>query len=151
MVLVDFEIINEFGYENDYSYLEKVIKKCLEIEKVEKAIFSIIFVNEEKIQEINYQYRHIDKVTDVISFAFLESKQKINNNLNILGEIFICIPRMQEQAKSYNHSEKRELSFLTIHGLLHLLGYDHLKKEDEVVMFAKQELILNESGIPRGD
>ena len=66
------------------------------------------------------------------------------DDLRILGEIYICIPRMIEQAKEYGHSETRELAFLTVHGLLHLLGYDHMTKEDEELMFKVQEEVLNE-------
>ena len=61
-----------------------------------------------------------------------------------MGEIYVCIPRMIEQANSYGHSETRELAFLVCHGLLHLLGYDHMEKEDEKVMFTLQEKMLDE-------
>ena len=69
--------------------------------------------------------------------------------IRVLGDIFICIPRMMEQANLYGHSEKRELSFLVVHGLLHLLGYDHKTKKEETIMFDKQELILNATDIKR--
>ena len=146
---LNYEINDNYQVDFKYSYLKKVIKRTLKHEKVENAYFSIIFVNEEEIKKINKEYRGIDKVTDVISFALEDSKDTINNDLRILGDIYICIPRMLEQAKNYGHSIKRELSFLTIHGLLHLLGYDHMEKEDEKEMFALQELILNEEGITR--
>jgi probable rRNA maturation factor len=146
---LNYEINDNYQVDFKYSYLKKVIKRALKHEKVENAYFSIIFVNEEEIKKINKEYRGIDKVTDVISFALEDSKDTINNDLRILGDIYICIPRMLEQAKNYGHSIKRELSFLTIHGLLHLLGYDHMEKEDEKEMFALQELILNEEGITR--
>ena len=68
----------------------------------------------------------------------------------MLGDIYICIERAEEQAKEYGHSFLRELSFLTIHGLLHLLGYDHMEKDEEEIMFKKQEDILEEFGIKRG-
>ena len=128
---LNYEINDNYQVDFKYSYLKKVIKRTLKHEKVENAYFSIIFVNEEEIKKINKEYRGIDKVTDVISFALEDSKDTINNDLRILGDIYICIPRMLEQAKNYGHSIKRELSFLTIHGLLHLLGYDHMEKEDE--------------------
>lgn len=146
---MNIEIINEFGYEKDYSYLDKVISIALEEEKVENAIFSIIFVSEDRIQEINKEYRGIDKVTDVISFAFEDNPDIIYDDFRFLGEIYICIPRMLEQAELYGHSEVRELSFLTVHGILHLLGYDHMVKEEEKVMFSKQELILDAADIKR--
>ncbi len=141
-------INNEFGYTKDYSYLSEVIKETLEHEQATDALFEITFVDEEKIRKINHQYRHIDKITDVISFAF-EDNQDYIPKIRFLGEIYICIPRMQEQALTYGHSEKRELAFLCVHGLLHLLGYDHQEKAEEKVMFALQDEILNKVGITK--
>lgn len=144
-----FEINDLYQVDFKYNYLKKVIKRTLKHENVENAYFSIIFIGNEEIQKINREYRGIDKITDVISFAFEDTDKLVYNNTRVLGDIYICIPRMIEQASSYGHSIKRELSFLTVHGLLHLLGYDHMKKEDEEVMFGLQELILNEEGITR--
>ena len=145
-----YTINNVYGYDKEYKYLDKVLNRTLKKENVNDAIFSIIFVDEETIKNINKDYRGLDSVTDVISFAF-EDNEIINNyETRVLGDIYICIPRMIEQAKTYGHSEKRELSFLAVHGLLHLLGYDHTKsKEEEKVMFSLQEEILNEEGITR--
>lgn len=143
-----FTIDNEYGYKN-YRYLKKVLNATLKHEKINNAVFSIIFVDNDTIQEINREYRGMDKVTDVISFAFEDNGRLVYNNVRLLGEIYICIPRMIEQAKEYGHTEKRELSFLAVHGLLHLLGYDHMEKEDEKKMFALQELILDEQNIKR--
>lgn len=145
----NYEINDNYNVDFKYGYLKKVIKRTLKHEDVKNAYFSIIFVDETEIRKLNKEYRGIDKVTDVISFALEDNADLINNNLRILGDIYICIPRAKEQAKNYGHSIKRELSFLTIHGLLHLLGYDHMEKEDEEKMFALQELILNEEGITR--
>ena len=145
----EYEINDLYGVDFKYDYLNKVIKRTLKEENVKNAVFSIIFVDEEKIHELNKNYRGIDRVTDVISFAFEDTKDLLYNNTRVLGDIYICIPRMIEQAEEYGHSIKRELSFLTVHGLLHLLGYDHMEKEDEVEMFALQEVILNEEGITR--
>ena len=141
-------IDNEYGYKK-FRYLKKVLNAALKHEKIDNAVFSIIFVDSDTIKEINRNYRNIDKVTDVISFAFEDNGKLVYNNVRLLGEIYICIPRMIEQAKEYGHSEKRELSFLAVHGLLHLLGYDHMKKEDEKIMFALQELILDDQNIKR--
>ncbi len=149
MVLVDVTINNEFNYEQDYQYLSDVINLTAKHEQVTTAYAEITFVNEEKIQEINREYRHIDKVTDVISFAFEDNQDFQMEDFRFLGEIYICIPRMQEQAREYGHLEKRELAFLTVHGLLHLLGYDHQTPEEEKVMFGIQEEILNEANIKR--
>ena len=145
----DFDINDEFGYDKDYSYLDDVLNIALDYEKVKDSYFSVIFVSDEEIQKINREYRGIDKVTDVISFAFLDN-ESVYDPIKILGDIYICIPKMMEQAKSYGHSEKRELSFLAVHGLLHLLGYDHTKSlEDEKIMFQKQDDILNIANINR--
>lgn len=141
--------ITDNGLYKDYDYLYSVIDRTLAHEKVENAIFSIIFVTNEEIHEINKEYRGIDRVTDVISFALEDSVDKNYNGIRVLGDIYICIPRMKEQANEYGHSEKRELSFLTVHGLLHLLGYDHMEHDDEVKMFSLQEEILNEENIKR--
>ncbi len=141
--------INDNELFKDYDYLNGVIEATLKREKVENALFSIIFVNEEEIRKINRECRNIDKVTDVISFAFEDNEEILYNNIRVLGDIYICIPRMLEQARDYGHSAKRELSFLTVHGLLHLLGYDHISKSDEEKMFALQELILDGENIKR--
>ena len=85
----------------------------------------------------------------MISFALEDSQDEIENDIRILGDIYISIDKVYEQAKEYGHSNLREICFLMIHGFLHLLGYDHMKEEDEKVMFAKQEEILNEFGITR--
>lgn len=145
----DFDINDEFGYDKDYSYLEDVLNIALDYEKVKDSYFSVIFVSSEEIQKINREYRGIDKVTDVISFAFLDN-ESVYDPIKILGDIYICIPKMIEQSETYGHSEKRELSFLAVHGLLHLLGYDHTKSlEDEKIMFQKQDEILNIANIKR--
>jgi probable rRNA maturation factor len=144
----EYEIIDNDLYK-DYDYLEDLLEYTLEHENVENAIFSVIFVDDEEIHRINKEYRHVDRVTDVISFAFEDNEEKIYNNIRILGDIYICIPQMKRQATSYGHSEKRELSFLCVHGLLHLLGYDHMNESDEKIMFGLQELILDEQNIKR--
>ena len=140
----DYKIIDEYGCDFDYSYLNKVIDKTLEMENVLSSNFAIVFIDDEKMHELNKNYRGIDRTTDVLSFAF-EDNNKICYNIRQLGEIYVSIPKMVSQAKEYGHSEKRELAFLVVHGLLHLLGYDHtLGIEEEKVMFEKQELVLNE-------
>ena len=106
-----------------------------------KKEFNIIFVTEDEIRRLNREFRKIDKVTDVISFANCDDIEL--QGLNELGDIFICLNRAFDQAKDYGHSITREVAFLAVHGYLHLCGYDHMTKEDEEVMFGKQELILN--------
>ena len=140
----EFAVIDEYGCNFDYSYLDKIINKTLEMESVRASNFSIVFIDDVKMHELNKKFRGIDSTTDVLSFAF-EDNNKLCYNIRQLGEIFVSIPKMQAQAKEYGHSEMRELAFLVVHGLLHLLGYDHTKGEaEEKEMFEKQELVLNE-------
>lgn len=142
-------VIEDNGLYENYDYLYGVLDHALEHENVDNAVFSIIFVGEDEIHNINRTYRKVDRITDVISFAFEDNDDFMYNGIRMLGDIYICIPQMKRQAEEYGHSEKRELSFLAVHGLLHLLGYDHMIEEDEKVMFSLQELILNDKDIKR--
>lgn len=130
--------------------LEPLLTYALEVENVDNLEFNVIIINNEEIHKINKEYRGIDRPTDVISFALEDYKDiKYENDYRVLGDIYISIDKVKEQAKEYGHSEKRELAFLAVHGLLHLLGYDHMEKEDEKVMFSRQELILDGYGITK--
>ena len=104
----------------------------------------VTIMKNEDIHVINKYYRFVDRPTDVISFAFQdeESEKQLKGGPISLGEIIISYEKAEEQAKEYGHSLLREMSFLFTHGMLHLLGYDHMKKEDEVVMFKLQDEIL---------
>jgi probable rRNA maturation factor len=140
----------------DYDYLENRYRQLAETAFAYLKITTnyevdVSLVDEETIHAINRDYRHVDKVTDVISFAFNDDKDphdQINDPSveRMLGEILICLPQAQRQAKVIGNTERRELSFLFVHGLLHLLGYDHMKKEDEEVMFPLQDIILEQAG-----
>ena len=141
----EYEIIDNYGYEN-YNYLYEVIDYTIKKLNIENSIFDIIFISDEEMHKLNKEYRGIDRTTDVLSFALNDNKH-IDAILNSLGDIFISIPKMISQAESYGHSERRELSFLTLHGILHLLGYDHMNESDEKIMFGLQKEILNELGI----
>lgn len=112
-----------------------------------KKEFNIIFVSKDEIQRINREFRKIDKVTDVISFALCDDEDIIQTNE--LGDIFICLDRAFEQAEEYGHSVTREVAFLAVHGYLHLCGFDHMTEDDEKIMFAKQDEILTKAGILR--
>lgn len=115
---------------------------------IKDAVMSVIIVDNKEIHRINKEYRNIDRETDVISFA-LEEGETFDEPYKTLGDIYISIDKVYEQAKEYGHSVKRELFFLVTHGFLHLLGYDHMKKEDEEVMFPLQEKILDNYGVRR--
>ena len=125
---------------------EKIIKGVLKKIKNKKE-FNIIFVDDEEIQRINRQYRNIDRVTDVISFALCDDPD--NQMEDELGDIFIDLDQAFRQAEDYGHSITREVAFLAVHGYLHLCGYDHMTEEDEKVMFAKQDEILKAAKIER--
>ena len=137
----NINIFYEIKYRIDFDLkdlLEYALKK-LNIDNVE---FNVIFIDNNKIKEINKEYRNIDKETDVISFALEDIDKSMFEGKRLLGDIYISYEKSKEQAIEYNHSLKREISFLSIHGLLHLLGYDHMIKEEEIVMFKLQEDIL---------
>lgn len=143
------ETFNETKKAVDLGEIKNIAEYTLSYENVELAEMNIIFVDNDKIKEINKDYRNKDYVTDVISFALEDNNNLINKEVRILGDIFISINKAEEQANEFNHSLERELSFLAIHGTLHLLGYDHMTKEEESIMFEKQEVILNELKIKR--
>ena len=143
-------MINNLTNENlkEIDELNDYVKYLFDYMNIKDAVMSIIIVDNEEIHRINKEYRNIDRETDVISFA-LEEGETIDEPVKTLGDIYISIDRVYEQAKEYGHSVKRELFFLVTHGFLHLLGYDHMKKEDEEVMFPLQEKILDNYGVKR--
>ncbi len=106
-------------------------------------------VDDETIHEINREYRGVDRPTDVISFPAEEGEEILAPPDGFIGDIVISYPRAEEQSAEYGHSVRRELSFLAVHGTLHLLGYDHMKEEEAGEMFALQDEILDEMGIKR--
>ncbi len=131
--------------------LHDLLEYAAKIEKVEDALFNVIIIDNEKIRQINKDYRGIDRETDVISFALEDDTKcvQFENEPRVLGDIYISLEKARKQAISYGHSFKREICFLALHGFLHLLGYDHMKKEEEKIMFERQELILDGFGIKR--
>lgn len=148
---MNIEVFNEVDVDlsQELDELKELLKNVCNDEKLDNGEFNVIIVSEEKIQELNKNYRGLDKVTDVISFALEDEKSFNIEDYRMLGDIYICLNRAREQAEEYGHSFKRELSFLAIHGLLHLLGYDHMNENDEKVMFGKQEEVLKRYGIER--
>ncbi len=148
---MEIEVFNETE-ENLTEECEKLKEFLVQVakdEKLDNIIYNVIIINNEKIREINREYRNIDRETDVISFALEDEKSFNRTDIRILGDIYISIDKARSQALEYGHSFKRELYFLAVHGFLHLLGYDHMKKEDEEVMFKKQEEVLSRYGIER--
>ena len=141
-----FKIYNTTNSKLDIEirFMKKVLKEVLKKEKIKNARFSVIIITDSEIKAINKKYRKIDKPTDVISFALEENqKEQVFLKNRVLGDIYISLDKAKKQAIEYGHSLRRELCFLAVHGLLHLLGYDHNTKEEEKIMFKKQELILD--------
>jgi len=153
--MIDFVYTNEVDNLNDdyeQNFLE-IIETTLTLLHIDDDIeMSCILVDDERIHEINREYRHIDRPTDVISFALEDSEQfYVEGMARNIGDIFISVDHAHSQAKEYGHSLKREMCFLFTHGLLHLLGYDHMNEADEKEMFDKQKEILNILKIKRED
>lgn len=145
-----YDVINNYGkeipnYEEIENYVEYLVKEL----NLDNCMFNIIFITNEEIHKINKEYRKVDRPTDVISFALEDNKDIEYKDFRLLGDIYISVDKAIEQARDYNHSLKRELCFLSTHGILHLLGYDHQTKEDEEEMFTKQKELLEKYGIQR--
>ena len=147
---MNIEVFNEVNDDSkEIDELKDFLLKVCKDEKLDNVMFNVIIVNNELIHKINKEYRNIDRETDVISFALEDDKTYNRTDIRILGDIYISIDKAKSQSIEYGHSLKRELFFLAVHGLLHLLGYDHMKEEDEKIMFGKQEEILSRYGILR--
>ena len=147
---MEIGLFNETNEElsEELQKVHEVLVHGLEKLKINEAVFNVIIVDNDYIHKLNKEYRNIDRETDVITFA-LEDDKTFNPEVRILGDIYISIDKAKSQSVEYGHSLLRELCFLAVHGLLHLLGYDHMKKEDEKIMFKLQEEILDEMGIKR--
>ncbi len=118
---------------------------------VENSELSITLTNDENIHALNKKYRGVDRPTDVLSFAFHESDEPaiIGAEIDILGDIIISVERAQIQAADFGHSFLREIIFLEVHGLLHLLGYDHVEDADRIEMESEQKFVMAELKIGR--
>lgn len=138
--------------------IKKVVEQCFKEENMEdsKLYISITLTTPEHIHEINKQYRNVDRATDVLSFPMFE-KEEIDNKIakkdfeyeDVLGDIVISIDQVEKQAKEYGHSFEREFAYMLVHGFYHLMGYDHIKEEDKVIMRPKEEKVLEKLGIRR--
>ena len=148
---MEIEVFNETEEDlsEDIMELKDFLYKVAKDEKLDNIIYNVIIVDNDRIQEINKEYRRKDMPTDVITFALEDDKTFNRTDIRVLGDIYISIDKVRSQALEYGHSFKRELYFLSIHGFLHLLGYDHMKEEEEKVMFKKQEEVLLRYGIER--
>ena len=150
---IDFVFDNEVeNFENNYEQdFTAIIEQALKTLGIEDDVeVSCVLVDDERIHEFNREYRHIDRSTDVISFAMEDNDQfYVEGMPRTLGDIFISVDHAKKQAEEYGHSLRREMCFLFTHGILHLLGYDHMTDEQEKEMFGLQDEILGALSIER--
>lgn len=145
--MIDIIAVNDSLKEEELLEIEKAALTALKYEN-RTGDLSIQIDTPDRIRELNRQFRNIDRVTDVLTFPAWEGEDPLSGD-GYLGDIMICYERASEQAIEYGHSLRRELAFLAVHGVLHLLGYDHMNEQDELVMRTKQTAILNEMGLGR--
>ena len=152
MVEINYEDTENLDEEE---LIKKVVECVLKEENINKNLdVYITLTNNENIRKINAEHRKIDKATDVLSFPMfnrdeIDSLHTQDDTEDILGDIIISVEKVREQAEEYGHSFERELSYLVTHGMLHLLGYDHMIEEEKVVMRKREEEILGILDIKR--
>lgn len=156
------ELFDEVNSNIDKSFVDKIFYATLEhFGMPDDVEVEINIVDEDTIKEVNKTTRQIEKVTDVLSFPTLNHPLPYNKDEHLddinpdtgnvmLGELLLCEKRAKEQAEEYGHSYERECGYLVLHGLLHLLGFDHIQEEDKAEMRKHEEEILNSLGIVRG-
>jgi probable rRNA maturation factor len=134
--------------------VERAAVKVGELYGLDSAEVSVTLTDNVYIHELNKKYRGIDRPTDVLSFALNEGDEPEvfdGPEVNMLGDIIISVERAEEQASEYGHSVEREIAFLTVHGMLHLLGYDHMEEEDRKEMRQEEDFVMGKLGITRGE
>lgn len=144
------EVLGE-GYslqEEEKSLIVRACETALSLEGA-KGDITVLIADPERIQTLNRDFRHVDRVTDVLTFPAWEGEAIFAPVDGYLGDIMICMERAREQAKEYGHSLERELAFLAVHGTLHILGYDHMEPEEEALMRQRQREILERMGETR--
>ncbi len=145
---LDIDIDEQFRLVVDEVWMERVVEKALEVGGTEATVeLGLVITDDEAVHQLNKKYRGVDEPTDVLSFAFLEDNPDVPfpiapGGLPHLGEIIISYPRAAQQADEMGHALERELALLIVHGVLHVLGYEHLEPEEEGVMKAKEGEIL---------
>lgn len=132
--------------------IKLVTKTCFETEKIDKTdlYLSVTLSKENYIHRINKEYRKVDRPTDVLSFPMFEKNEiplEKTGIPDVLGDIIICVPIVEKQAIEYEHSFKRELAYMLVHGFYHLMGYDHMQEDEKKVMREKEEIVLSKLNI----
>lgn len=142
--MININIINQYDQESKYDIIiQKIIFHAYDYMSMSsELVINVILIDDIQMKEYNQYYRQIDKSTDVLSFENEDSDDE-------LGDIFISIDKTKSQALEYGHSFERELAFLTLHGFLHCLGYDHLNDDEERIMFKLQDEIIDQTEFRR--
>jgi len=147
---IDINIEEPFEGQVAEELLRQVVGRVLQVEEVDiTSELSMLIAGDETMRELNLTYRQIDQTTDVLSFAFQEDKDFPSHPEGItqLGEVIISLPQAERQAEEQGHSLEKELAVLTVHGVLHLLGYDHETDEQEAEMSAMEARTLDGPGL----
>ena len=151
--VIDIEVDRSTGCALRAPWFRRIVRQTLaSAGTTETMEVGVLVTGEKRVHELNRQYRGMDAPTDVLSFALDESAERFpaaRGAPRSLGQVVVSYPRAVRQAAEYRHSVEREVAFLTVHGLLHLLGYDHQRRDDEARMIAQQEAVLNALGIIR--
>ena len=156
----DFLVLREDEEPYDFGAIAEAVYKKLG--QTDKLSVELNFVSPEEIRRLNNDYRGVDRVTDVLSFPYLDKikgrvitrddfKDDVDEETDsvLIGSVCICLERAKEQAEEYGHSEKREINYLLVHGILHLFGYDHMTDEDKAQMRDLEEKIMNRLNLTR--
>src|SRR5215210_724550 len=158
MIETDIQIDERFQNDTDALLIEQAITAALAAEGVAEAIeVSVLVTDDAALHQLNRDYRNVDAPTDVLSFADDDASDAATTAFvrppdapRYLGDLAISYERVVAQAAEYGHSRARELAFLTVHGMLHLLGYDHERgPAEQAAMRAREEVIMQQLGLPR--
>ncbi len=147
---------SQIGLSQEYQAWEEIIQRVLqtaaEVHRFsEETELSVLLCDNSYIHRLNKEYRQIDRPTDVLSFALNEGDESGPEEANFLGDLIISVDKVKEQAAAFGHSETRELAYLTVHGFLHIIGYDHMEEAEKQKMRAAEEEILGRLLITRED
>ncbi len=133
----------------DVEKVVQAVSETLIAHNSEDSEVSVLLTDDPHMTQLNRKYREIDGPTDVLAFAMQEGEHNIDLNANVLGDVVISLETAERQAKEETHSLEEEVAFLTVHGVLHLLGYDHQSQNEACVMFEKQDIILQRLHLKR--